>query len=125
MKSIIRNADWIIDIGEGAGVHGGKIVAKGILEDIVSNNSSLTGIFLRGDQVVSHKLSRRKSNEWLILHGAKENNLKNIKASFPLGCMTTVSGVSGSGKSTLVNEILFKALSNYFYSSKEKSRSYR
>jgi excinuclease ABC subunit A len=123
-EEVIRNADWIIDIGEGAGVHGGKIVAKGILEDIVSNNSSLTGIFLRGDQVVSHKLSRRKSNEWLILHGAKENNLKNIKASFPLGCMTTVSGVSGSGKSTLVNEILFKALSNYFYSSKEKPGSY-
>jgi excinuclease ABC subunit A len=123
-EEVIRNADWIIDIGEGAGIHGGKIVANGLLEEIVSNNSSLTGMFLRGDQIVSYKLSHKKSDDWLTLHGARENNLKNIKVSFPLGCMTTVSGVSGSGKSTLVNEILFKALSNYFYSSKEKPGLY-
>jgi excinuclease ABC subunit A len=119
-EEIIRSSDWIIDIGEGAGIHGGKIVANGFLKDIIENKNSITGRFLKGDDKVHHKNMERSAKSWLTLHNAKENNLKKITVDFPLGCMTTVTGVSGSGKSTLVNEILFKALSNHFYSSKDK-----
>ena len=119
-EEVIRSSDWIIDIGEGAGIHGGKIVANGLLNDIIDNKNSITGMFLKGDDKVYHKIVDRDPKSWLTLHSARENNLKKITVEFPLGCMTTVTGVSGSGKSTLVNEILFKALSNHFYSSKER-----
>jgi excinuclease ABC subunit A len=119
-EEVIRSSDWIIDIGEGAGIHGGKIVADGHLKDIIDNKNSITGRFLNGDDKVYHKNVKRDLKRWLTLHNARENNLKKITVDFPLGCMTTVTGVSGSGKSTLVNEILFKSLSNYFYSSKDR-----
>jgi len=119
-EEVIRSSDWVIDIGEGAGIHGGKIVASGFLKDIIENKNSITGRFLNGDDNVYHKNKVRNAKNWLTVHNGRENNLKKITVDFPLGCMTTVTGVSGSGKSTLVNEILFKALSNNFYSSKEK-----
>jgi len=119
-EEVIRSSDWIIDIGEGAGIHGGKIVASGFVKDIIDKKNSITGRFLKGDDKVYHKNAERDPKSWLTLHNARENNLKKITVDFPLGCMTTVTGVSGSGKSTLVNEILFKSLSNHFYSSKDK-----
>jgi excinuclease ABC subunit A len=121
-EEVIRCADWIVDIGPGAGFHGGEIVGNGSLEDILKNENSITGAFLRGDKIVSHpKPNRIKGPEkWITVHDAQENNLKSINVHFPLECMTVVTGVSGSGKSTLVNDILFKALSHHFYGSKEK-----
>nr|MDP9489233.1 excinuclease ABC subunit UvrA [Thermoproteota archaeon] len=123
-EEVIRSSDWIIDIGEGAGIHGGKIVAEGLLNDIIDNKNSITGGFLKGDDKVYHKNVQRDPKSWITLHNARENNLKKITVDFPLGCMTTVTGVSGSGKSTLVNEILFKSLSNHFYSSKDRPGSH-
>jgi excinuclease ABC subunit A len=121
-EEVIRNSDWIVDIGPGAGIHGGEIVGNGVLDEILRNENSITGSFLRGDRIVSHaKQNRRKNPEkWITIYGAQENNLKSINAQFPIGCMTVVTGVSGSGKSTLVNDILFKALSHHFYGSREK-----
>ena len=123
-EEIIRNADWIIDIGPGAGVNGGEIVASGTIDDILQNKKSITGAFLRGEKYVSRPkesfFNKSKKTNWITVHEARENNLKSIDVSFPLKYMTVVTGVSGSGKSTLVNDILFKAMSNYFYGSKEK-----
>lgn len=119
-EEVIRNSDWIVDIGPGAGIHGGAIVASGQLEEITNSPGSITGAFLRGDQLVVHRHKRRKPSKWLTVQNASENNLKSIDVNFPLSCMTAVTGVSGSGKSTLINDILFRALATHFYGAKER-----
>ncbi len=103
-------ADHIIDVGPGAGIHGGEIVAEGTAQEIMENENSITGAYLSGRIRIPVPEERRKPSGWLTVKGAKENNLKNINADFPLGVMTCVTGVSGSGKSSLVNEILYKSL---------------
>ena len=103
-------ADYIVDIGPGAGEHGGRVVAAGTAEEIMANPDSITGAYLSGRRKIPVPESRRTPAGWLTVKGAAENNLKNIRVDFPLGVMTCVTGVSGSGKSSLVNEILYKAL---------------
>ncbi|HEY7507674.1 MAG TPA: excinuclease ABC subunit UvrA, partial [Nitrososphaera sp.] len=119
-EEVMKSSDWIIDIGPGAGIHGGQIVASGTLADIMASVGSVTGAFLRGEQTAAHMHRRIAPARWLTVHGAQENNLKKIDAKFPLGCMSVVTGVSGSGKSTLVNDILFKALAGHFYNAKDR-----
>lgn len=111
-EDTIRAADWLVDVGPGAGVNGGMIVASGTPEEVSKNPKSLTGKFLSGEDKIQTPKNRRKiqKNEKLVIKNARENNLKNIEVEIPLGVMTVVSGVSGSGKSTLVNEILSKEL---------------
>ncbi len=111
-EDTIRAADWLVDVGPGAGVNGGMIVASGTPDEVSKNPKSLTGQFLSGKDKIQIPKKRRKiqKNEKLVIKNARENNLKNIDVEIPLGVMTVVSGVSGSGKSTLVNEILSKEL---------------
>ena len=112
-EQTIRTADYIVDMGPGAGVHGGSIVARGNLKSILDNQHSPTGRFLSGKDVIEVPPHRRKGNgKTLILEGAGEHNLKNINVKIPLGCFVTITGVSGSGKSTLLHDILFPAVSN-------------
>jgi excinuclease ABC subunit A len=112
-EDTIRVADHIIDIGPGAGEHGGHVVAEGTLEDITAQPSSLTGDYLAGRRQIPVPFIRRQGNgEAITIHGATENNLQGIDVSFPLGVFTAVTGVSGSGKSTLIEEILWKTLAN-------------
>ena len=103
-------ADWIVDIGPGAGEHGGHVVAEGTAEDIKKNKNSVTGAYLSGRLAIPVPAKRREPTGFISVKGAKENNLKNINVDIPLGVMTCVTGVSGSGKSSLVNQILYKSL---------------
>ena len=109
-EDTMRAADYIVDIGPGAGEHGGQVVAAGTAEDIMKNENSITGAYLSGRMKIPVPKTRRTPTGWLTVKGARENNLKNIDVDFPLGVLTCVTGVSGSGKSSLVNEILYKRL---------------
>ena len=109
-EDTMRAADYIVDIGPGAGEHGGEVVAVGTAEQIMKNKKSVTGAYLSGRIKIPVPKERRKPTGYITVKGARENNLKNIDVDFPLGIMTCVTGVSGSGKSSLVNEILYKKL---------------
>ena len=112
-EQTIRSADYILDLGPGAGEHGGHIVSQGTPEEVMEDGSSLTGQYLTGKRFIGTPQSRRRGNgKTLILTGVREHNLKDITVSFPLGSFISVTGVSGSGKSSLVNDVLFAALSN-------------
>lgn len=119
-------ADYIIDIGPGAGVHGGRVIAQGTPREVMDNERSLTGDYLSGRKFIPVPLERRKlTGKWLEVKGAKENNLNNLNAKFPLGVFATVTGVSGSGKSTLVNEILYKTLARDLNKAKMRPGNYK
>ncbi len=113
-------ADYLVDIGPGAGIHGGNVVAAGTPIEVMNNPNSLTGRYLKGELKIEVPQKRRTSNKFLEIIGAEENNLKNINIKFPLGTFVCVTGVSGSGKSSLVNEIVYKAVYNNLYKNKEK-----
>ena len=112
-EETIRSADYIVDIGVGAGVHGGKVVACGTVDDIIASKDSITGKYLSGELSIPVPIARRKGNgNYLHIKNARQNNLKNIDVDIPLGAFTCITGVSGSGKSSLVNEVLYPVLSN-------------
>ncbi len=124
-EEMIRSADFIVDMGPGAGVHGGEIVVTGSQDDVINCENSLTGKYLSHKKAIPVPARRRKSRGQITVVGASENNLKQIDINIPLGVMTCVTGVSGSGKSTLVNDILYRALARRFYHTKEKPGKHR
>ena len=119
-EDTMREADYIVDIGPGAGVHGGEIVCAGTVDDIIGCKESITGKYLSGERKVPVPQKRRTGNgNYLSVFGAEENNLKKINVDFPLGCFTCITGVSGSGKSSLINEVLYKNLANELNNAKK------
>jgi excinuclease ABC subunit A len=120
-EDTIRTADWVVDIGPGAGEHGGQVVVSGTLDDLLEHRDSMTGAYLTGRQQIPLPGSRRPltPGRSVTVHGAKEHNLQNVDVTFPLGVFIAVTGVSGSGKSTLVNNILYAALAKQIYNARE------
>jgi excinuclease ABC subunit A len=124
-QETIEQADFLIDLGPGAGIHGGEIVAMGTPQEVADNPKSVTGDYLSGRRFIETPTERRAgNNQYLRLYGAKGNNLKNVTLEIPLAAFTCITGVSGSGKSTLINETLFHILNKNFYNSKEMPLAY-
>lgn len=124
-EDTMRMADYIVDIGPGAGIHGGHVVAEGTIDDIIKVEDSITGQYLSGKKKIKIPSTRREPKGFVKVKGAKENNLKNIDVDFPLGVLTCVTGVSGSGKSSLVNEILYKVLAKELNRAKTKPGKFK
>jgi len=123
-EDAIRSADHIVDMGPGAGEHGGRVVAQGNLEEVMNNSESLTGKYLKGVLKIEVPKKRRKSNKFLKITGVRHNNLKNITVEIPLGVFVCITGVSGSGKSSLINDTLYRAIAQKLYRAKEKPGRY-
>ena len=123
-EETIRSADWVVDMGPGAGLHGGDVVAEGPPDAIARNPASITGRYLSGDLKIEVPASRRRSDRFIRLTGCRGNNLKSIDVAIPIGVLTVVTGVSGSGKSTLIYETLYRALMQRLYYSKETPAEY-
>ena len=124
-EETISEADWVIDMGPGAGVHGGEVVAEGTPAEIMANPHSLTGRYLSGALTIAIPKKRRKGSRFLSIEGASENNLKDVSVDLPLGVMTCITGVSGSGKSSLIIDTLYKTLNQRLYKSREKAGAVR
>ncbi|MFB5605192.1 MAG: excinuclease ABC subunit UvrA, partial [Nitrosarchaeum sp.] len=120
-EEIMRNSDWIVDLGPGAGIHGGNVVFEGTIDQILNGKKSVTGDYLKNNSMIKLGDKIRNRSGSLIVKGASENNLKNIDVEIPLGLFVSVTGVSGSGKSTLINDILLKSLEKHFSNSNVKS----
>ena len=123
-EEVIRNSDWIVDLGPGAGIHGGSIVFEGTVDKILNEHKSITGNYLKDNSLITLENKIRNRSGTLVVKGASENNLKNINVEIPLGLFISVTGVSGSGKSTLINDILLKSLESYFTKSNLKPISH-